>query len=455
MRNSTIRGLARRLSDEIFGPPLIRRLPDRVARAIRAQEAASEVLICYTQLAAIVLFAVLYGMSPKAFAPGMTFEPVPVTLALYALFTGIRLVLALRRMLTPMFLACSVVIDVAVLTLTIWSFHLQYNQPPATYLKAPTLLYIFIIIALRALRFDPRWVLLAGATAVLGWLWLVVYALFHGPMMGNITHSFAEYVSSPKLLVGAEVDKIISIAVVTAVLAVAIERGRRLLVRSLADEAARAELSRFFASDIAETIVDSDETIVPGMGLSREAAIMFIDLRGFTALSSTEPPSAIIEMLGQYQSIVVPIVRQHQGSIITYLGDGIMVAFGATNDSPGYAADSVAAAEELIIALQGWSRSRRAAGLPAPEAGIGVAAGRVIYGAIGTEGRLEYAVIGDPVNRAARLQGLTKTERAHGLIGGEAWALAIEQGYRAAMPADRRRCSVRGLAEPIEVVALA
>jgi adenylate cyclase len=425
-----------------------------VVRAIRRQEENSEILVGWMQIAAIIFFAIFYSLAPKAFAPDVRFAPVPVTLGAYALFTALRLLLAYRGALRTWFLTISVVIDIVVLMVTIWSFHLQYDQPPTLYLKAPTLLYVFIIISLRALRFDPRWVILTGTSAALGWLVLVVYALHGGSMSAVLTHSYVEYATSLKLLVGAEVDKIVSIVMVTAVLAVVVERARRLFVRSVADEAAAIELSRFFAPDVAETIIDADEAIRPGVGLLRTAAAMFIDLRGFTTLSTMEPTS-LVGMLGEYQALVVPIIRSHRGSVITYLGDGIMVTFGATRESNTCAADALAATEELVEALRLWAEGRRVKNLPSPEAGIGVAWGTVIYGAIGTEDRLEYAVIGDPVNRAAKLQALTKTLGARALVAGVAWAMAIEQGFQSLRPHQRHQaCALAGLAEPIEVIAI-
>ena len=444
----------KRLSEGIFGPALMRRPPDRVVRAIRRQEENSEILVGWMQIAAIIFFAILYSLAPKAFASDVRFAPVPVTLGAYALFTALRLLLAYRGALRTWFLTISVVIDIVVLMVTIWSFHLQYDQPPTFYLKAPTLLYVFIIISLRALRFDPRWVILTGTSAALGWLVLVVYALHGESMSAVLTHSYVEYATSLKLLVGAEVDKIVSIVMVTAVLAVVVVRARRLFVRSVADEAAAIELSRFFAPDVAETIIDADEAIRPGVGLLRTAAAMFIDLRGFTTLSTMEPTS-LVGMLGEYQALVVPIIRSHRGSVITYLGDGIMVTFGATRESNTCAADALAATEELVEALRLWAEGRRVKNLPSPEAGIGVAWGTVIYGAIGTEDRLEYAVIGDPVNRAAKLQALTKTLGARALVAGVAWAMAIEQGFQSLRPHQRHQaCALAGLAEPIEVIAI-
>jgi adenylate cyclase len=445
----------KRLSEAVFGPPLLRRPPDHVIRAIRRQEENSEILVGWLQIAAIIFFAIFYSLAPKAFPHNMHVAPVPLTLGAYALFTALRLALAYRGLLRTWFLAISVVIDIAVLMITIWSFHLQYDQPPTLYLKAPTLLYVFIIIALRALRFDPRWVILAGTSAAVGWVVLLLYALYGEPMSAVLTHSFVDYATSLKLLIGAEVDKIVSIVMVTAVLALALVRARRLLVRAAADEAAIMELSRFFAPEVAESIIDADEAITPGAGVPRQAAAMFIDLRGFTILSSTLEPTSLVAMLGEYQAVAVPVIRKHRGSIITYLGDGIMVTFGATRVSDTCVADALAATEELVEALALWAERRRVANQPAPQAGIGVACGTVIYGAIGSEGRLEYAVIGDPVSRAAKLQTLTKSMGARALVAGVAWTMAIEQGFRPQRPHQwHAACRLPGLADAIEVVAV-
>ena len=447
-------GTTARADAALFGPALPLGLPDRVARSIRSHEERSEVLICVVQIVAIAFFGAFYALTPKGFGPEVRFQPVPLTLAAYALFTALRLWLALRGRLSQHFLAVSVIVDVTVLMITIWSFHLQYAQPPSIYLKAPTLLYVFIIIGMRALRFDPRWVLLAGVTAALGWIVLLAYALWGQPMEAMITHSFAEYATSSKLLVGAEVDKIVSILVVTLLLALALERARRMLIRSVVEGAAASELSRFFAPDIAASIVGANERLEPGMGVTREAAIMFIDLRGFTSLASQIAPEQLIGLLGEYHEVVLPVVQRHNGSVITYLGDGIMITFGATRPSVTCAADAVRAAEELIDNLAHWAERRRMDGMQPLRAGIGVTYGPVVCGAIGTEGRLEFATIGDSVNRAARLQGLTKAEQVPALLTTEAWDQAVAQGYRPKGDHEPRVCRLAGIEHPVTVMAL-
>jgi adenylate cyclase len=438
----------------LLGPPMPARLPDRVARAIRAQDERSEVLICAVQFSAVLFFAAFYFLSPRAYFAKTSFEPVPWMLGIYALFTFLRYRLAVRGVLGDGLVRLSVVADIAVLMLTIWSFHLQYEQPATLYLKAPTLLYVFVIIALRALRFDPQWVILAGVSGAVGWSLLLIYALRHQDMSSTITHSYIEYATSLKLLVGAEIDKIVSILAFTAVLALALERARRLLVRSVTEEAATEELSRFFAPDIAESIIQSDEKIELGKGVPRDAAVMFLDLRGFTTLSAELEPNDLVAMVISYQSCVVPIIRKHGGSVITYLGDGIMVTFGATRPSETFSADALRATEALCVALPAWTADRKRAGLAASGVGIGLASGRVTYGAIGTEGRLEYAVIGDPVSRSAKLQNHTKAQQAPALATGVMWAEAMAQGYVPACKHEARVCALAGISEPVEIVAM-
>ncbi|MFN6978443.1 MAG: hypothetical protein ACK4OP_10000, partial [Gemmobacter sp.] len=214
-----------------LGPRPPARMPEAARLAVAQDQRRSEVLVCLAQFAAIAFFGLFYAVTPKAFPPGVPFEPVPIALAAYTLFTGLRLWLTLAGRLGPVFLGLSVVVDVAVLMVTIWSFHLQYGEPATIYLKAPTLLYVFILIALRTLRFEVGYVVLAGVAAILGWGVLVVYAVLTAGEM-KITRSFAEYMTSHSILIGAEVDKVISIAAVTGVLALAVVRARRLMMRS-------------------------------------------------------------------------------------------------------------------------------------------------------------------------------------------------------------------------------
>ena len=444
-----------KLGELVFGRRVEAALSERVRRRIEQQQAASEIIIGWIQACAVVFFAVIYATSPKAFPPGTRFEPVPWTLSIYAMFTTARIVLAYRGRLSRGFLTLSVVVDIGVLMITIWSFHLQYGAPPALYLKAPTLMYVFILIALRTLRFEPRYVLLAGGCAAAGWLALFVYAAEGlGGAAPAFTHNYVDYVTSYKILGGAEIDKILSILMVTAILALSLSRARRLLVASVAEEFTVSDLSRFFAPEVAKQIRGS-ETVVTHCG-GCEAAVLMTDLRGFTDLSGTVSAEALIALLAEYQSRLVPVIQHHGGSIDKYLGDGILASFGAVAPNPYYAADLCRALDALAATARAWRLERQQKGLPAPNVGMAGGVGDVVFGRVGHESRLEYTVIGEVVNLVAKLEKHTKTERAQALTTRTSYARALEQGYRPTRAVEERLGrSIEGVTHPVDLVVLA
>jgi adenylate cyclase len=438
----------------LLGPALPHALPPRAARAVAAAEAEAEVLVCLVQVAAIVMFAALYFSAERAFPPGVPFEPVPVTLAVYAVLTAIRLVLALTHRLTPPLLAASVVLDVAVLMVTIWSFHLQYGQDPAFVLKAPTLLYVFILIALRALRFEPVYVLLTGAAAALGWLAILAHAMAAGGME-IVTRDYVAYMTGARVLVGAEIDKIVSIGVVSAVLALAIVRARRVLVQASAGTIASAELARFFAPEVAQHIIGAERAVRPGDAELRHGAALMVDLRGFSALAATLDPPGLMRLLADYQAAVVPLIAARGGSIDKFLGDGILASFGAVRALPDAASRAMQALEDIAAAGVAWEAPRRAAGLPAPAIGAAAVAGPLVFGAIGDPARLEYTVLGDPVNLAAKLEKHTKAAGVAALATAATAEAARAQGWLprlALVPIPA--ATVEGIAAPVDLVAL-
>lgn len=449
----TLRHAARQwLRQILLGPPLPAAMPARVADAISREQARSEVLVSLIQLSAIVGFFVLYSLTPKAFPPDVPFEPVPIALAAYGAFTLWRLYLACSARLTRAVLAFSVVIDVTVLMLTIWSFHLQYGAPPSIYLKAPTLMYVFILVALRTLRFEPGFVILAGISAALGWLALVAYAVIADPEM-RITRNFSDYMMSYSILIGAEIDKVVSILVVTGILALALHRARKLLVRAAVEGQAAADLKRFFAPEIAGRITDGASRLEAGHAEHREAAIMFIDLRGFTPLSERLPPAEVMQLLGEYQALMAKAVRASGGSIDKFMGDGILASFGAVQPTPGFAAQALAALETVLETGQRWRQDRERLGLPAQAVAAAVSHGSVMFGTVGDAQRLEYTVLGETVNLAAKLEKQAKVEQVAGVVTRVTYELARSQGFAPQMRWQARPARpIEGVSRPVDLM---
>lgn len=446
-----------RLRDWLFDGGGTGELPERVREAIRRQQERSEILIGWIQLMIVVLVAGVY--EGTSMAEGLVQEDYSLerdVLLIYGAICIVRLVLAYLRRLPNWALYLSVVADIALLMGLIFSFHLKYAQPAAFYLKVPTLLYVFLFIALRALRFEARLVVFSGVCAAIGWAWLTYYVATGRGGPPEQTHNFVEYMTSNALLVGAEVDKIIAILLTTAVLALAIARARHLLVRAVSEGAAARDLSRFFDPGVAARIRGAAMAIKAGEGELRDVAILTADLRGFTRLSTELQPDEVMKVLQDYQGRICPLIVAAGGSIDKFLGDGILASFGAVAPSPTAAADALRAADAVMATAAQWRAERHAAGLPPLEIGLAVSSGRVVFGAVGDGERLEFTVIGDAVNFAAKLEKHNKEERTRAITDGSTYALAERQGYRAPGPRERRPARrVGGVPDSVDIVVLA
>ncbi|HEY8245016.1 MAG TPA: adenylate/guanylate cyclase domain-containing protein [Casimicrobiaceae bacterium] len=379
-------------------------LPERVATRVRVQEERSEILVGWIQMAVVSGFFLVYLASPKTFSADAPFRPVPWVLAAYIAFTLLRLFLAHRHRLPEWLRYLSIVIDMALLLGLIWSFHLQYQQPPSFYLKAPTLLYVFIFIALRTLNFDARKVLTAGAVAVVGWVLLVAYVVIADPHERVVTRDYVTYMTSNRLLIGAEVDKVIAILVVTAVLGFAIMRNRRLLTFAVTESETNQDLARFVPEEVAALIKKSDQGVKLGVGEPREVTMLFIDLESFTSLSERLAPELLVHTLNEFYALVAGPVVRHEGAIDQFQGDAILATFNAPRLTKDHAANAILAAVEIQALL----KARTFGDGITLRARIGINTGVVIHGLIGTPDRMGYTVIGDEVNVASRLEGLNK-----------------------------------------------
>ncbi len=422
---------------------------------VRRQEESSERLIGWVQLALVVLFGTLYSIAPRP-ADAMELEPVPIFLSAYFLFTVARLALTYRGFMPGWLLVASMLADVAMLMGLIWSFHIQYHEPASFYLKVPTFTYIFIFIALRAMRFDHRFILSIGLFAAIGWLAMVLYAVdASGPDV--VTRNFVEYMTSNTILLGAEFDKIATILVVTVILTFAIWQARRTLVIAVREQAASEDMKRFLSAGVAEAVTSSEDVVEEGRAEERDAAIVMIDIRGFTRFSSGRQPREVVAMLVGFHQRIVPIIQQHNGIIDKFLGDGAMITFGAVAESDTAAADAVRALEKIMEAAADWRQELAAQGIAANLSVNGaMAAGQVVFATLGGGGRLEYTVIGEAANLAAKLEKHNKAERVAALTTRESYETAIAQGYEAASPPrilDVRK--VAGVSVPLDLVVLA
>lgn len=423
------------------GRPDLDALPSKIRAAIARQQDGSERLIGWIQLAILTSFAALYVAAPKTTPTGAAFEPVPAFLGAYFLFTCLRLWRAYKGSLPAWFLVVSIGVDMALLLGLIWSFHLQYEQPPSFYLKAPTLLYLFIFIALRALRFEPGYVLLAGLVGAAGWLALVGFAVMGEAGGAMVTRDYVVYLTSNSVLVGGEVDKVMSIMVVTAVLCVAIARARRLLIQSIFDSSAKEDLSHFVPEGVASRIATAEGKLPTE---NREATMLFADVENFTSMSEGLSSDETVQTMNEYFALFSAAVEDHNGVVIFFQGDAIFAAFNLPADNPEHATCAVAAAVEVQRLL---ARHTFSIGKPL-RARIGINTGVVTGGVIGAQKLSSYTLYGDAVNIAARLEQLNKKHATNILASARTVQLCDPQQFQFE---SKGFDTVRGRTQSIEI----
>jgi adenylate cyclase len=193
-----------------------------------------------------------------------------------------------------------------------------------------------------------------------------------------------------------------------------------LAVERIAAAFERARVYDLFSRFVPDTVVKEVVAQAHGArlgGVARVCTVMFADLRGFTSFSSTQEPQLVIDVVNAYLGEMSEAILEAGGTLVAYLGDGILAVFGAPLEQPDHADRALAAALEMITRrLPRFNAQLRSMGLEAHfDMGIGLNSGSVISGNVGSERRLEYTTIGDTTNLASRIEGATK-DTSHMLL---------------------------------------
>src|SRR5437763_1583784 len=230
-------------------------------------------------------------------------------------------------------------------------------------------------------------------------------------------------------------------------------RARERARRRAAAERAGANLARYFSPNLVTRLADRDEPLGP---VRREmVAVLFLDIVGFTRMAEHLPPEAVVTMLRQFHDRMTGVIFACGGTVEKYIGDAIFAVFGLPSAGADDAANALRCADGMLIALEDWNRERALAGEPPVAIGIGVNYSPAVVGVVGSEHGLSFTVIGDTVNTASRLQGLTRSLDTP-LVVGDALVEAIAAGSSAEAALferlqDQGNQELRGRSEPVRI----
>lgn len=399
----------------------------RLADAFSKEEQSGLLLVLYARFVVLAIllvwaistaraeFAVLYAGVLLAFAALGAF---PLVLHWYG-------VSSLRWM------AGFLTLDVLLLTYVLMVPGSMFSSTltPQFNLQLPNFLYLCLFVVGMAISYSPMMVLWIGFVAIVAWS---IGMFWIAGLPDSLTYSFAQLldpdqftdserieITSSRLFVSIShwYNRVLFLGLVTLILAVAVWRSKNLVHRQLSSEAARVNLSRYFSPNMVDHLSNHDSTL--DTVDTRSIAVLFVDIVGFTGIAERMGPQRVIELLRSFHSRMAGAVFAHGGTIDKYIGDAVMANFGTPVVGACDASNALRCAYAMTREIEQWNIEQQNCDQETIKIGIGIHYGEVVTGNIGDEHRLEYAVLGDTVNLASRLERLTRSLDSQVVVSAE------------------------------------
>jgi adenylate cyclase len=227
----------------------------------------------------------------------------------------------------------------------------------------------------------------------------------------------------------------------------------RLVIEQAEQRMVREAMGRYLSPVVSQWVLDDPARLRLG-GETREMTVLFSDLRSFTTLAHALPPQTLVALLNRYRAAMADVVFRHDGVLAQYAGDAIEAFWNAPMDQADHARRACETALDMVASLAVLRPAFEARGWAQLDIGVGINTGQMVVGNMGSKDRLIYTAVGDPVNVAARLEGLSK-EYGVRVVVGEATVAAAPDAFAYRL---LDLVAVKGRAEPLrcyEVMARA
>jgi adenylate cyclase len=428
----------------------MRSLSDQTANALLAEaDMTTERIASVVRL--IVGIVLLVGLRSLARRDAGQLDALEPLLA-YATFmtcivlaSGFATLLLLRVGIWRSWMAyLAAVIDAAMVTMLLY-FTSRVSLLPAAYAFAfPVVSAIPLFLAVNMLRFRPAVQVCASLLFAAGSILAVAVA---NPVDDSLYQS-AETIDT-LFSRAPNVMRVVMFVLTACVFILAAARGRRMLMNAVAETANRVNLSRFVPTELAPLMAASTAGALR-TGRKAEVALMFVDMRDSTALEENAAPDELVGIISDYRALILDAARQHGGVVDKFIGDGAFLVFGVPEGRPDDAARAIGCARAILASIGAWNGARGLNGDAPIRVGIGIHAGEAFVGIVGAAARLEFAVLGDAVNVASRVESETKVLGEPLLISAHVLRLAGEAPGQWRCMGQR---SLRGRSEPVELFA--